>query len=384
MRLSRKELLEAVRGHWYSTAVATCGSFVFFYASLNEDAIRSAFPFYWGPFGGLVWPAVKFWGGVAVFTLMLAFKNLGDDRARQDLVTAAHNIQLLLLTLPPRGWRDDYARAMAAMSDAMSELLPRHRPRELLDDALSEIIRRVLESIATLAFKFDASPTIGGKPAVYAANVMLFVPRAASDPPFEENIASCLRFVPSGTDLRSLRGVLVLRPELSYSASTGDRDTDIPVIALPVPQEARDDGRWKALPGAPLAFLHEGTDGYADVSQLHEWFDQDADFAPSIREQVIEYFSGEGGTSRSFVSRRLTFAGQDLGVLNLHSNKLNLLGVLDDDEGGGASVLRREEFFALMTPLLRELECATEMFVRGVAEGPAGLGRSPNGTSSLP
>jgi hypothetical protein len=133
-------------------------------------------------------------------------------------------------------------------------------------------------------------------------------------------------------------------------------------MALPVPHEAQGgDGRWKVLPGAPLAFVGEGTDGYADVAQLRDWFDKDADFSPSVRDEVITYFSGEGSMSRSFVSRRLSFGGANLGVLNLHSNRPNLLGLLGDETGGAESVSRREEFFALMTPLLRELECAVAL-----------------------
>jgi hypothetical protein len=348
---------------------------VFFYASLNEDAIRGAFPFHRGPYGGLVWPAVLFWAGVIGVTTMLAFKNLGDDRARDELVTATENIRSLVRTLPPRGWRDDYASAVAAMSDAMAALIPRHRSAELSADALAGVIRHILGSVATLAYKFDARPQVGGEAAIYAANVMLFKPRATAGSSFDEAVVSQLRFFPSDQNLSSLRGVLVLQPDLSYSTATAGSDPAIPAIALPVPELARaQNGRWKALPGAPLAFLHEGTDGYADASHLREWFDQDADFAPSIGDEVIDYFANEGVMSRSFVSRRLTFAGAELGVLNLHSNRPNLLGVLDDDEGGAESVLRREEFFALMTPLLRELECAIAIFVlddseQGAAEG---------------
>ncbi len=50
-----------------------------------------------------------------------------------------------------------------------------------------------------------------------------------------------------------------------------------------------------------------------------------------------------------------------LGVLNLHSNLPNLLGVREAARPE-ASVARREEFFALLTPVMRDVEEVVQLY----------------------
>jgi hypothetical protein len=96
---------------------------------------------------------------------------------------------------------------------------------------------------------------------------------------------------------------------------------------------------------------------------MKSWFDELGDFPASVRDEVYTYFNGPGASVRSFVSRGLTSNhGERLGVLNLHAGKPNLLGVIDSGTPSPESVARRDEFLALMTPFLRELETAVELF----------------------
>ena len=82
-------------------------------------------------------------------------------------------------------------------------------------------------------------------------------------------------------------------------------------VALPIPAITKaDDGRWKVLPGAPLAWVTGRIDGYADAHTIGEWFEKFGDFPPSIKAQVVHYLTkGAGTVSRSFVSRPLVWRG---------------------------------------------------------------------------
>lgn len=359
-----ESVLHVIRSHWYGTAVATVGSLVFFWASLYETEIRGAFPIaYRGPYDDISWPAVVFWIGLLIVTAMLAFKNKADDDARNELIEATKQVQVLVQTLPPKGWREDFATAANATALSLNAVLPRRMEGDTSLEEVQKATVVLLSSIASLALKYDGQPrTPDGALALYAANIMVFMPSQNAEPIIDLEAAKVLRFVPEDFDRRQLLGVLRLIPALSYSTVDDGLDKALSDLALPVPRVTKSpDGRWKVLPGAPLAFVGDGVDGYADTRSIGKWFDDAADFPRSVRDDVASYFSGIGNVSRSFVSRRLLSGSDGIGVLNLHCNLPNLLGVR---EGGSAeaSVARREEFFALMTPFIRDLQAAVQLY----------------------
>ena len=265
--------------------------------------------------------------------------------------------------MPPKGWREDYAASAEIAGEALSTLLPRKIEADGNLSDVEEAVTSLLSVMATLAYRYDAQPRTPTGAALYAANVMVFIPIAAQSPYLAADVQESLRFFPAESDPGQLDGVLKLVPQLTFSTATDGLDETVPGIALPVPRVPKAaSGRWRVLPGAPLAFVGEGVDGYADVSTLRAWFDESADFPGSVRDEVVDYFAGPGAASRSFVSRRLRWGGEKLGVLNLHANLPNLLGVSDHHASQEASVERRAEFFALMTPLLRDLEGAVKLY----------------------
>jgi hypothetical protein len=366
MKLTIRRFATAFRTHWYGTVVAMVGSLVFFLPELYGEEIRGAWPFYWGPFSGFSRAAALFWLGVATVAGLLMLKNKADDDARLELVRATDRITELVQTLPPRGWREDYAAAVNAAAEGLQAVVPRVRHPEVNRAHLAELIRELLGSIATLAYRFDAQPRTAEGPVEYAANVMTFVERSGKgtpeDPFFADHVRAAVKFLPADFSLESLAGVLYLQPDLAYSTRTGGRDP-LPPLALPIPITPRSaSGGWRVLPGAPLAFVSKAVDGYADVGTIGAWFDEFGDFPRSVRDEVLGHFSGPGSAVRSFLSLPLIVDEEKVGVLSIHAARPNLLGVLDAGTQTPAAAARRDDFLALMTPLLRELENAVELF----------------------
>ena len=190
---------------------------------------------------------------------------------------------------------------------------------------------------------------------MYSANVMLF--RQPASAPLPSGCKLILR--PPEGDLAKFQGLLVLRTDLTATSElpegteTPKPDASAPHIALPVPTEAKRNGRWAVLPGAPKAFLTEDVDGYSDTSTLARWCKDKGDFQPSVIDEVRTYFSdGDGAQIRSFVSRPLIdVAKNKVGVLNIQSNRIGILGDMDE---------RLPVFQAMLTPILLEL---TEVLV---------------------
>jgi hypothetical protein len=84
-----------------------------------------------------------------------------------------------------------------------------------------------------------------------------------------------------------------------------------------------------------------------DTHSLAEFCRAEGDFSPSVIRELAAYFRvGPGKAVRSFISRPLLHGTHALGVLNLHSNRQDILGPAEE---------RRETFQALMTPLLLDL-----------------------------
>ncbi|MEQ1896660.1 MAG: hypothetical protein ABL971_04635 [Vicinamibacterales bacterium] len=357
----------------YATITTVVAVFSGFLGSVYQDEIVSAFPLRWrGPWGAISWPAVGFWSSLILFGRMFFARQRSDDAQRSALADTVQiakdntsRIEVLVRTMPPRAFRAQLAQMVIASHDMLGKLVPRNGRSDLTKDDLSALVRFLLNAMARLALIFDDQPLAAGGSAQYAGNIMLFVPSGPrGEPP--ASIEPLLRFHPSDFDYSRLRGVLLLRPDLSTTSDVADEpapDPGVSSFALPVPVEAKSDGRWNALPGAPRAFLTEQFDGYKDAHSLGDWCEKSGNFLPSTVSQLREYFSdGDGSQIRSFVSRPLfNLDGTAFGVLNLHSNQTHILG--EEDE-------RLDDFFAMLTPLYLDLQSTAELLVQIEARGP--------------
>lgn len=353
----------------YATVTTVLAVIAGLLGSVYQNDIAGAFPLaLWGPWGPLSRRAVGFWASVLLFAVMFFLRQKWDDDSRGRLAETAmraekgtERIEALVRTMPPKAFQSQLAKMVGTAHSSMATLLPRSRPAELRKEDVESLVRALLNSIARLALIYDNEPA----GAAYSANIMVFV--ALRGGGFPEDVARVLRFYPRDYDLARLAGALVLRPALSATSDTADiprPDTNVMAIALPVPVEAAHGGRWNTLPGAPKAFVMQDVDGYDDSTTLGAWCAKSGDFPPSVVEELRLYFeTGDGRAIRSFISRPLAFDGGTSGVLNLHSNRKNILG--DADE-------RMPAFLAMMAPLFLQLESTLEILSKFDETPPAG------------
>ena len=329
---------------------AVVAALVGLFGSVYNEQIVAAFPLSLpDPPWTVSAQAIAFW--LALFTLAACvyLRQLVDDEARGKLDDTTDRIQELVQTLPPRAFQAELARAVVKVHAVTTEALPRTDTTGPTAESLGRVIRSLLHSIASLALIYDDKPLVSGRPARYAANVMLFVPINPEQSP------GPVEFLAGDDEWKNLRGVLCIRRELSASSDTSDDpspDPGTPTIKLPVPKTAMRNSRSAALPGAPYAFANTTTAGYQNTTTLLEWCREKGDFAPSVVDKVKDYFAtGAGKDIRSFVSTPLA---DECGVLNIHADRTDLLG---------PQLVRREIFHALITPLLLTLGDLVAAFI---------------------
>jgi hypothetical protein len=292
--------------------------------------------------------------GVVVFAyLFLSAQNVARQE-QEALFDATDRVRQLVQTLPPSYFRKRLTETQSDAYHTLQDLVPRTVGNDVDDASLLELVRILLYGIATLGFIFDDHPKhSGGQPARYASNVMVFVPAAAAAPFFSTSVSKLITFEPRDVDLGRLRGVLLLRTDLSAAsdAATAQPDRELQEFALPVPLDPRtQEGRWRVLPGAPKAFVTGSIDGYQKVDTLPSWMETEGGFLHETREQLREYFrSSAGQRIRSFISRPLADDGEPLDVWNIHADCEGILGpgvpILDDGSYIRAANERRDLFF---------------------------------------
>ena len=314
----------------YAAVVTLLGLFAGLLGSLYADDIKAAFPFVIGH-GSVSRPAALFWGAALMTTVLFFFGQRAGEADRKESETRldqrSAELSRLIRTLPPSDFLSTFRKIFWDCGNALVETV-NSPPDELTPDAIEGAIRIVLFGVATLAQKFDAAaPDV-----VYASNIMLFRPADTLSGSEGENVRSFLKFSPAETDLQALRGVLVLKRKLSTTTAGGTppaADDSLIPLALPVPTEIRDQrtGRWKALPGAPMAFSTGGLEAYIDTLTLGAWCRRDGDFPESTAAAIDEYFrSNRARFVRSFISIAIKpLQGDAVGVLNIHRNQPGLL-----------------------------------------------------------
>lgn len=302
--------------------------------SVFSNEIRAAFPFVWPADGSVRWEAVVFWSLALVSAMAFFFQQCAVDRARRnaqvEMIERARELEHLIRTHPPANFLTVFAKLFDSADKAL-ELSIGSPTGTVKREVVEEGIRNVLRIIATLAQEFD-----GDHPDTnYSANIMLF--RASIDIPAVEReaVKRRLMFCDEAISVENLKGILDLRPELSTTARDKDAkpDADTPAIALPIPQTPKEHGKYRVLPGAPLAFVDKECDIYNDTEKLDEWCRKEGDFTQAIVTKLVTFFA-ENPRIRSFISIPLFERAKDgsddktsdpFAILNIHSDRPNLL-----------------------------------------------------------
>jgi len=299
-------------------------------AGLYPEEVKSSFPFRLAsPTPG----ASIFWCTSLAAALLFFFRENAVDRKRSE---AANQLESIIRTMPPDNFlelfRVVYNDCLRVSTDPSSNAAKR--------------IRIVLQGVITLVRRFERSP----HRVRYAANVMPFVKPTELDSPAMARLRNILWFHEPGADLAKLAGVLVTQRELSTALEVAPDDTDsrLATFALPVvtgPLRTAQ-GLWRALPGAPLAFMRHaageaGVDGYQDTLTLAQ--QTKFDLRPATLTEIGQYFASDAGRDvQSFLSFALSQpAEQAVGVLNIHQNVTGLL-----------SGQRGTQFYELMGPFI--------------------------------
>jgi hypothetical protein len=333
----------------YAAIVTLAGLFAGLLGSLYADEIKAVFPF-------VIWhtqisrhAVIVFWGSALLATFLFFLAQRGSEAERQEsesrLDHRSEELAKLVRTLPPSDFLFTFRRIFWDCSVALAGVLGTP-DSELSATLVEEAIRVVLAGVAKLAQKFDGAP----EDFRYAANIMLFKPSEDLTNQTIEEIRKVLKFSPPETDLRALRGVLVLEATLSttnQSAVPLKPDTDLTPIALAVPRIDRDPltDKWRVLPGAPMAFCKGSLELYTDTHTLGDWCRSEGDFLGSTSSEIDSYFKSVPATQRdrSFVSISLKpLKGEAIGVMNVHRDHV---GLLEEKEPA-------QQFYPLVSPFI--------------------------------
>lgn len=345
MDTNSKRYTKVVNGYWrlvsfierkytspfYAAITTGLGVFLGLYGSIYTEEIKKSFPlavdyssqppYVLLPDGPFSVHSLAFWLGLMLFSLLFFFHQRAKDSQTVKL-------EDLIRTLPPEDVLALFAVTITDCHDATLAVLTEENPTT---DQFDQTIRVVLNSLLTLAQRFDNAP----RNVIYAANIMLFQSTANLDGESVSIIRKRLRYSEPETDIRLLRGILDIVPALSTSTAAGSAvDTALPLFAMAVPQISKGaDGHWRVLPGASKAFVTGSLDGYADARTLHKWCRDQQQFSMDVCNQLETYFAKETDSVRSFVSipigrrDRDTLVVEDpVGVLNIHRDIEGILG----------------------------------------------------------
>jgi len=315
-----------IRSAVYAAFVSLLGVLAGVLGSLYTDDIKSAFPFVLTMSGPISMHAAFFWLCVILATFLFFLAQRASEVQRREsesrLDQRSEELVRLIRTMPPSdflyAFRDIYQGCAAALNTVAGGSPTR--------DSVEKAIRVVCKGIATLARRFDGD---SGQ-FVYAANVMRHRPVSGLDASQLSEIRKRLMFCEPEADVSTLEGVLDLDLKLSTATrlAGNEPDNQLKPLALPIPKvQKTTDGKWRVLPGAPLAFCQGAIDGYGDTSTLGEWC-RNQGFSHGIAQAVEGYFRERSSTVKSFLSlpiKRFDDDTEIVGVLNIHRDRPNLL-----------------------------------------------------------
>jgi hypothetical protein len=248
-------------------------------------------------------------------------------------------------SLPPESFLSDYKEiTRRAMRSAMLAIASRGGHLQEVDDA----IRNVLGAILSLALKYDRQRS----GAIYSANIMLL----REDWILETKTPFSFRDLTFSKGNPAFPRALELIPSLSTS-SESDRfepEKDLKALVIPIPKEvapvldSQKRQRYPVLPGAPWSFVYREFASFPTIALLSQWLDERSSASEEDRAAIREHFEkGAGSAIKSFVSMPIDDSAPSgetppvLGVLNIHSSSVDILGVKGS-----------ERFAPLVEPLL--------------------------------
>jgi|GEM_PF-3343521 hypothetical protein len=244
------------------------------------------------------------------------------DRTQKQLMDTVR-------TMPPQNMLGAYGKTYRFLSEHFHNLQEAQETDVRVALAkVEETIRLSLGALCSIISAFENYPSN----TVYSANIMLYRPRRdlMADPRFREAVLDRLKFV----DVRSLdglAGVLDLDLDLSFSSLNDDEESARPDIrleplALPIPEvDVALPGRTRYIPGAPTAFRDEPC-LIADSRDMARIVEENCDVSPSVIRAVETYFHEYTGRGlSSWLSVRINDRFPERGILNIHSNRPNIL-----------------------------------------------------------
>ena len=289
-------------------------------ASIWPDQLKTSPPVTWIlelPHLPTAYASTIFWGALAVWGILF-YAHTNVVRGRES--EASKQLERLVIRAPHRGV---FAEASKCVRVAMGGLrAARLAPEADRSVQATGAIREVLQEIARFAKAFG-----GRTDAKYGANIMiaLSVAEVQAQPKFRERLRF---FNPEEEVLASLRAVLFMDERFLVSDVDGAAHASvnarpIPLICLPVPQATHNkDGRWIALPGAPMTFLDEHPNIHQNLTDFVRDCREFGDFRPSTVDSVAKYFKSDGGAIQSFASYKIGGTA----VLNIDCSETRLLG----------------------------------------------------------
>lgn len=292
------------------------GVFAGFLGTVYEGSIRNAFPFFLGN-GVFSWHAFSFWLAVVIFSGTYASTHIAGVIETRGQI---EKLEEIIRTLPPESLVVEYKKnwdeiCMPALVTALSAGVQ-----------LPELVRAldiVLKSIAGLAYNYDRH----NKKSKYSVNIMRFSDDISA---YKDRV----RFLGEHFSFDSLRGFLVLDDMFSVSYDGTDFYSEKLAIdlVLPVPNSGdicvENKTMYRALPGAPMAFIYKNPVRFGNTDDLVNWLDRECDFTAEVKHEVKKYFSDMNDRVMSFISLPIFSyeQGDVIGVVNIHSNIPNILG----------------------------------------------------------
>lgn len=346
------------------------------FGSVYGHEVLTAFPF---RKPGMNWSqsAIHFWSVALAAALLYLRRQRLVDRTRirtigsfqrhaEELRSTSEQLARLIRTMPPAQFLDSYhlvyQRVSELVEQATSLPVEKRNPAEL-----RKAIRAALDCVATLAHQFD-----GGERGVYGANLMLYVPSEALTEKDAVRLNPMLLFSEPGSDVRQLRGVLLLDRSLSTATDVSGPEIDpyLQSFALPIPRPSSEwsGTRRKVLPGAPEAFFKgiNGFVGYPDTHTIAKHCRATCDFSDTVFRGLERYFGqDQGDRVRSFVSLCFARPGAEeaCGVMNIHRNLPNVLRVQE----------AAEHFGVLIRSINGRIVQLVDLLLESTGGGPVGM-----------
>jgi hypothetical protein len=329
----------------YPVPLTLAVAFTSLFGSVYTNEIKGAPPF--------SWLNISAGHAVALFWLLFVISALlyypREHVVEKDRREETAELIRRVRTLPPA----DFLALFAGVHDHCRDALLHARAKGD-HDTYAQATRMILNSFAGLAKKFDSARPDSR----YAANIMIFVragdlPDAAQRQALDKRLTFC---DPEWKGLDRLHGALDVQRTLSATDDAADPDPGLIAFALPIPQTVKTkDNRWRALPGAPIAFI-DGFDVYFDTSGLADWCARYGDFPQEVVRDLAGYFVREEGSwVKSFASVALRVGkSEPFGVLNLHRNEP---GIFREREPC-------QQFFSVTRPLLAMLADLVSLWLR--------------------